>query len=166
MTSDMQPQGDFSTNVGHQHEKYDVGIRGIFFFGLSLVIMTVVVQVTLAGVMELFGREKERETKATLPVLFANETGLYPAPKLQESPALDVVKMHADEAIVLSGYGWVDPKAHIARIPIDRAMDLLAAQGLPTREPKATPKTGEPTTQESKSGSKPESRMDDSPLDK
>jgi hypothetical protein len=162
MTSDMQPQGDFSTNVGHQHEKYEVGIRGIFLFGLGLIVMAVVVHVGLAGVMELFAREKKRESAATLPILFANETGLYPAPKLQENPAADVVKMHADEAIVLSGYGWVDPKADIARIPIDRAMDLLAAQGLPTREPNAD----KPPKQKSKPGSEPESRTDDSQLDK
>lgn len=166
MTRDMQPQGDFSTDPGRRHEKYDVGIRGIFLFGLALIVMAVVIHVGLAGVMELFARERTRESAAALPILFADETGLYPSPKLQADPAADVVKMHADEAIVLSGYGWVDPGAHIARIPIDRAMDLLASQGLPAREPKAKPKPEEPTLPKSKSGSEPEPEKDDSQLDK
>jgi len=33
----------------------------------------------------------------------------------------------------LNSYGWIDQKAGIARIPIDRAMQLLAQRGLPTR---------------------------------
>jgi hypothetical protein len=33
----------------------------------------------------------------------------------------------------LSSYGWVDREAGIVRIPIDRAMDLLAERGLPAR---------------------------------
>jgi hypothetical protein len=33
----------------------------------------------------------------------------------------------------LNSYGWVDQQAGIARIPIDRAMALLAQRGLPTR---------------------------------
>jgi len=33
----------------------------------------------------------------------------------------------------LDGYGWIDPAHGIVRIPIQRAMDLVAAQGLPAR---------------------------------
>ena len=34
---------------------------------------------------------------------------------------------------LLNSYGWVDPKAGVVRIPIDRAMDLLLQKGLPVR---------------------------------
>jgi mono/diheme cytochrome c family protein len=37
----------------------------------------------------------------------------------------------------LNSYGWVDQTAHLARIPIDRAMALVAAQGLPVGAPAA-----------------------------
>ncbi len=37
------------------------------------------------------------------------------------------------EAAELESYGWIDRKSGIVRIPIDRAMDLLAQRGLPTR---------------------------------
>jgi hypothetical protein len=33
----------------------------------------------------------------------------------------------------LYSYGWVDEKAGIVRIPIERAMDLLVQRGLPVR---------------------------------
>jgi hypothetical protein len=34
---------------------------------------------------------------------------------------------------ILYGYGWVDQKAGIAHIPIQRAIDLVAQNGLPSR---------------------------------
>ena len=39
--------------------------------------------------------------------------------------------MKAEELRRLNGYGWVDRKAGIAHIPIDRAMDIVATTGLP-----------------------------------
>ena len=33
----------------------------------------------------------------------------------------------------MHSYGWVDQQAGVVRIPIDRAMELLAQRGLPTR---------------------------------
>jgi hypothetical protein len=34
----------------------------------------------------------------------------------------------------LNSYGWIDKSAGVIRIPIDRAMDLLAQRGLPARD--------------------------------
>ncbi|PYX87325.1 MAG: hypothetical protein DMG68_12200 [Acidobacteria bacterium] len=36
------------------------------------------------------------------------------------------------EEEILNSYGWVDPKAGVAHIPIEKAMELLAQRGLPT----------------------------------
>jgi hypothetical protein len=37
------------------------------------------------------------------------------------------------EDATLNSYAWVDRAAGIVRIPIDQAMDLVAASGLPVR---------------------------------
>ena len=47
----------------------------------------------------------------------------------------------------LDGYGWIDPSHGIVHIPIQRAMDLVAAQGLPAR-PGQTPPPFPPPDQE------------------
>lgn len=47
----------------------------------------------------------------------------------------------------LDGYGWIDQEHGVVRIPIQRAMDLVAAQGLPAR-PGATPPAFPPPDQE------------------
>ena len=39
--------------------------------------------------------------------------------------------MMREERARIASYGWVDKKAGIARIPVDRAMDILAQKGLP-----------------------------------
>jgi hypothetical protein len=38
----------------------------------------------------------------------------------------------------LNSYGWVDEKAGVARIPIDRAMDLLVQRGVPVYQQSGT----------------------------
>ncbi len=42
----------------------------------------------------------------------------------------------ADQMKQLNSYGWVDQRKGVARIPVDKAIDLLVAQGLPTQETK------------------------------
>ena len=39
----------------------------------------------------------------------------------------------------LNSYGWVDKPGNIAHIPIDRAMQILVTQGMPTLAPLPTP---------------------------
>jgi hypothetical protein len=42
--------------------------------------------------------------------------------------------MRAAEDAALDSYGWVDKDAGIVRIPVDRAMEILAKKGLPSRK--------------------------------
>lgn len=51
---------------------------------------------------------------------------LPPAPRLQAHPAFDLAQLRAAEDAELEGWSWADRKAGLARIPIERAMELLA----------------------------------------
>jgi hypothetical protein len=53
-----------------------------------------------------------------------------PAPRLQVEPKADLDRLHASENKQLGSYGWVDRDKSIARIPIDRALQLLSERGL------------------------------------
>jgi hypothetical protein len=46
--------------------------------------------------------------------------------ELQPSPERDIAALRDEKRRVLSSYGWVDRDRGIARIPIDRAITLLA----------------------------------------
>jgi hypothetical protein len=66
----------------------------------------------------------------------------FPEPRLQVAPQLDLAEMRAREETELRSYGWVDQKAGVVRLPIDRAMELMVQRRLPVRgdpnAPKAT----------------------------
>lgn len=53
---------------------------------------------------------------------------LPPAPRLQVDEAADLKALRDREDELLSSYQWVDKQNGIVRIPIDRAIDLEAAE--------------------------------------
>ena len=68
----------------------------------------------------------------------------------------DLIRFKEQELDQLNHYGWIDKEAGIARIPIDRAMDILARQGLP--EPAGPPEsdTGSTSRSEPKKAAPPD----------
>lgn len=61
----------------------------------------------------------------------------FPQPRLETDERTEINDFRVGEEDKLNSYGWVDQNAGVVRIPIDRAIDLIAQRGLPT-----TPKTG------------------------
>lgn len=53
------------------------------------------------------------------------------APRLQTDPPTQKLELRASEERLLTTYDWVDQPAGLGRIPVKRAMDLLAERGLP-----------------------------------
>lgn len=65
------------------------------------------------------------------PIPEAAQQPLPPEPRLQPSPERELAAYRAEQAARATSYGWVDREAGVARIPVERAMELLAARGLP-----------------------------------
>jgi hypothetical protein len=62
----------------------------------------------------------------------AEMTQNFPAPRLQTDDGdQDVADLHAREDLLLNHYSWVDASQGKVRIPIERAMELIAQRGLP-----------------------------------
>ena len=68
-------------------------------------------------------------------------TSKFPTPRLQTDDGnQDIGEMHAREDLLLDHYSWVDQKAQTVRIPITRAMEIIAQQGIPVvDQPAAKP---------------------------
>jgi hypothetical protein len=49
-------------------------------------------------------------------------------PPLESAPQVPRAAYEAEKARLLTGYGWVDKQAGIARIPVEQAMRMLAAR--------------------------------------
>ena len=58
----------------------------------------------------------------------------FAAPRLQEKPGEELTRHRQWEHSMLNGYALVDRQRGIARIPIERAMDLYVEQRPKTRE--------------------------------
>ncbi len=56
----------------------------------------------------------------------------FPTPRLQTDDGnQDVADLHAREDLLLENYSWADRAQGKVRIPIERAMELIAQRGLP-----------------------------------
>ena len=60
---------------------------------------------------------------------------------LEVKPGEDLKTVRAQEDAILKSYAWADPDKGIVRIPIDRAIEIVAARGLPARAAKSVAAT-------------------------
>ncbi len=62
----------------------------------------------------------------------ADLTRRFPTPRLQSDDGnQEMADMHVREDLLLKHYSWVDREKGKVRIPINRAMELIAQRGLP-----------------------------------
>jgi hypothetical protein len=116
------------------HETTDINVWAVAKFAIALVIVTIISLVLLFGLMKYFESRYHPEL-ATVE----DPTKLFPEPRLQRTPVVDLREFRSQEQKVLDTYGWIDQPKGIVRIPIDRAIDVLAARGLPSTAQAAKP---------------------------
>jgi len=115
-------------NPDVHYEPGDVNAIFLTKFGIG---MMFTIAVFLFGLWGLFSYFKAREAKEGVPpsaVVRVREAP--PEPRLQVTPESDLKQMRADEEQIMHQYAWLDPDKGIVRIPIERAMDLVAQRGL------------------------------------
>jgi hypothetical protein len=119
-----------ASDVAAGHELSDVSIRGLVTFLAGLVISLAVVVIAVAGMFVWLMRHAE-EADPPQPPLAELRAKQPPSPRLQESPAREMDALAAEQAAELEHTKWVDEQQKIVRIPIERAMEILATRGLP-----------------------------------
>lgn len=112
---------------GAGHELSDLNPRAIAIFGIALA-ATVIACMILA--VWIFNYLAARETKQDVPPSPLAKAEAPPEPRLQLSAPKDLAERRAVEEKILNSYDWVNRQAGTVRIPIERAMQLLAERGL------------------------------------
>jgi hypothetical protein len=113
-----------------KHQTSEINVRAITGLAIGLVISVLAVFLSVGGLFRLFERQ---HTSDSGPPRISTSGKLPPAPRLQTDPAADLQQLLEAENAKLNSYGWIDKGAGVIRIPIGRAMDLLAQRGLPVR---------------------------------
>jgi hypothetical protein len=134
------------------YEQTDVRVTGIVVFLTSLAILVAVCGVVTFGMGKLINARMNKQdglnnkwTKTAeirdlgnLPSSPAMQnkiseiTKTFPTPRVQTDDGnQDVVDLHAREDLLLDNYTWVDQSNGKVRIPIERAMQIIAQKGLP-----------------------------------
>lgn len=128
-------------------ERQDMSPRSVYAFLIALAVAGTLVYFALWGFyrsMDAYER-RHQPTQNPLAPPTATDTRIVPAdaamrfpqPRLEQNERLEINDFRLQEEQVLNSYGWVDQKAGVVRIPLERAMELMARQGLPT-----TPRAG------------------------
>jgi hypothetical protein len=130
---------------GHgDYERRDISARGILYFLAGLAAAAILIHMLLAGLYEYLDK-RERVNQPAVSPLVANAPvdtrkvaprypgTAFPDPRLETDERTQLNSIRLAEEQKLNSYDWVDQKTGIVRIPIERAMDLLAQRGLPVR---------------------------------
>lgn len=125
-------------NPGVSYEPSQADLRVVLGFLAALGLATAFVLVVLWGMFSYFRGLSARRGPLPSPVTYTSAPQI-PPPQLQPDPVADYNVYHLSDQEKLNSYGWVDQSAGIARIPIDRAMDLLVQRGLPWKAPGSGP---------------------------
>lgn len=108
----------------------DVDIRGVVWTGVGLAAVTAVAFVLMWFFFRGLAAREEARDPEPLPIPEAAAPVEPPGPRLQTSPEEDLREMLAAEEEHLESYGLVGEDGEHARIPIERAMELVLERGL------------------------------------
>ncbi len=130
----------------HRHEHSDASAAGVakFVVGLSLVVIGVLF--LMMWVQDLL--RTARVTPREIPPQEIQRRETPPAPHLSADPGQQLESLRSEEDARLNHYGWADEQKKQARIPIERAMELIVERGLPA--PPTREKTHPPANAEKK----------------
>jgi hypothetical protein len=133
---------------GAGHEQSEVSVRLIVVSLAFLAVATAIVFVLVIGIFRYF-----YDTYSTAETMKLTQPVIPPEPRIEVAPYEQLQQLRAKEEHIQTTYAWVDKDNGVVRVPIDRAIELLAAKGLPShnylddiltgRKPPAAPKEPE-----------------------
>jgi hypothetical protein len=139
MATDHEREHLDPRDVRNPHTRYErrtFNVRLVLLTMAAMAVAGVLVHFFVAGMWTLLDKEARAKDQEHKPMLSSTPgpnvpPRLPPEPRLQPDPVSDLHRMREAEDNVLQTYGWVDKNAGVVRIPVARALDLLAQRGLP-----------------------------------
>lgn len=120
---------------GHAYEKSDAHVPSIYKFVVGTFALLFVSMLAMWILFIVLEKTIPQVAANASPAAVERGRVIPPAPRLQTNPAGNLPETLEHENSILSTYGWVDKSQGVVRIPIDRALDLVAERGLPAFPP-------------------------------
>jgi len=146
------PEELHNDDVAHEHS--DINIRAIVWSAVVLTVVCVGTAILMALLFRLLEDQAAASDPKLSPLAMPATTmpptttssptfGAAPQPQLLTNEPAFLMQLRDRERQQLGGYGWVDEKAGVARIPIDEAKKVLVERGLSARpDAPADPRLG------------------------
>ena len=146
--------GPEEVDASKGYEQTDIGVRGILVFLGALAFFVAVTGVLCYGIGMVINAQLDKEdgpdnkwakstdksirqlgnlpTSPELQSKVAELAHSFPSPRVQTDDGNeDTAELHQREDLLLNYYSWSDRSKGKVRIPIERAMELIAQRGLP-----------------------------------
>ena len=137
-------------NVEVEHETSDINVRAVVTFAAVLAISIGVVAFGLTFLFDFFGKREAKSSPRPGPMALTQKERLPPEPRLQSAPGFGV-KLENGETVKLERTipqaeyrvlrqqweenlktGLKDQSGNVVGMPIDKAMEKIASEGLPS----------------------------------
>ena len=125
----MSAEHGSATGHGGGHEEDRVPARPFVVGGVVFVVLLVISYIVPTALENYFFAREAAQSPPANPLVQAAGRQLPPEPRLQVNPDRDIAEMRKREREILDSYAWVDKPQGLVRLPIERAIDLLAARG-------------------------------------
>lgn len=131
------PQPVSSESLARKHEARDPHLRNVVIVVASVAFMIIFCLASAGILAALFSDHRPMQKMQPLGLIAAPDLKpleRFPKPDLQiDDDHAQRVALFATQDEKLNSYAWIDRSNDIVQIPIERAMDLIAQRGLPTR---------------------------------
>ncbi|HEX2473185.1 MAG TPA: hypothetical protein VHK01_00480 [Lacipirellulaceae bacterium] len=104
------------------HEPIETDVRAVWRTAAVITGVVLATFVLIVGMMKLF-----------TSVNGSSGSSYAAKPDLKWAEQNTLQQLRDEERILLNEYKWIDRTAGVARIPVDRAMEIISQHGLPTQ---------------------------------
>lgn len=125
----------------HESVEFDREIQyhQLIWMGVGLLLTALLSGVGVFFLLRSFVGWRAEQAASSTPLVAPAPTAA--APLLLARPERELERVRREEKEQLESYGWVDQASGVAHIPIEKAIEIVAARGLPARAaaPAASP---------------------------
>jgi hypothetical protein len=114
-------------NTNPDYKDRDILLKPILIFLVGMTVVTLAVLVGMWMLFSSFERKNARDNVMSSPLV--NERLLPSEPRLIPDEPMVLKEYQEKHQALLSGYASIDPVKGMVRIPVERAMELVAERG-------------------------------------